>query len=366
MSRRFLLFILSLYLAMAVSSAIAQSNKAWYRYDDLKKDLSGYKDSTGKIKIRARFSGLGRARVFRNIIAVSESPSNTYYLLKNGKKLAPDSLYVWDMTFDCEQEGKIRFRDPVTDKVGFLDSRGNVVIPANYNDARPFYNGLALVIHHAKRLCLDGKPYDIEKCEHWMWEGTTALIDTTGRIVADHLDDDQTRNLDWYSAQLNKAPAEGDGYRSFKTVDGRYYTFLNYESEFHQWFYKSFLPAAIAGNFALYDQVRLESRSKRRKERCYKKPVFIRKYSGRMKLKLKAIQNRTIETVIFPSKLNPFIHTTKDFAAYYTDCNEHNEAKYPVFEVITTRQLKGGNPMQERYEFLRTVMGYQLISVTFE
>lgn len=319
MSPKFLLFILCLYLAMVVSSSVAQVN-----------------------------------------------PSGTHYRLKSGKKVRLDSIYVSDMTFDCEQEGKIRFHDPITDKVGFLGSRGQVVIPAKFNDARPFYNGLALVMHDAKRVCLDGKPYERGKCEHWMWDGVTALIDTSGRIVADHLNDDLIRNLNWYSAKLCKAPSAVKAYTSFKTIDGQYYSILNYEAEFNNWFYDCFLPGAVAGKLVLYDKVRVESMSSRGKEKSYAKNTFRTKYADVMKIKLKAIQSRAIETVIFPSRLNPFIQTSKEFRPYYTDCDEPNEARYPVFEVITTIQVKGGNPKQEHYEFLRTEVGYKLFGVAWQ
>ena len=93
---------------------------------------------------------------------------SSYYLLKNEKKIGKDSVYVWDMVFDCESEGMIRFRDSKTDKVGFFDGKGKVTIPAIYSDALPFRNNVAVVIKDAKRTCFDGKLYRREKpCEHW-------------------------------------------------------------------------------------------------------------------------------------------------------------------------------------------------------
>ena len=44
-----------------------------------------------------------------------------------------DSVYIFDNTPDCENEGFIRFRDHKTDKAGMFNRNGNIVIPAEYN-----------------------------------------------------------------------------------------------------------------------------------------------------------------------------------------------------------------------------------------
>ncbi|RYE16195.1 MAG: WG repeat-containing protein, partial [Sphingobacteriaceae bacterium] len=234
-------FILLFLMTGIWQPAVAQ-NRNWYSYYNAKTGLYGFKDGSGKVKIPARFNDLIRANRFRNIVAVMEGESGkSYYLLKNGQKVARDSLFVWDMSYDCEQEGKIRFHDPVTDKVGFLDQNGQVKIPAVYNDAQPFYNGLALVIHNGKRICADGKPFNKDSCEHWSWNGTTALIDTNGVILADSIDVTKTENLNWYTLKTTTQPADTALYTSFKAKKNGFYNFINYEKEFKNWFYQQFL-----------------------------------------------------------------------------------------------------------------------------
>ncbi len=61
-----------------------------------------------------------------------------YYKLADGLVLGEDSVYASDAIFDCESDGKIRFDDRVTDKIGFFDNNGRIVEPAVYNDASRF------------------------------------------------------------------------------------------------------------------------------------------------------------------------------------------------------------------------------------
>ena len=233
--RHIKLCLFLLLILLLASPVFAQINNNWYIYHDVKKEVNGYKDSKGKIKILARFNGLTSALVFRNIIAVSDAVTNkSYYLLKSGKKVGTDSLYVWDMSFDCEQEGKIRFRDNNTDKVGFFGTNGKVAIPAKYSDARPFYNGLAVVLHHGKRICAGGGEVNMKNpCEHWSWDGITAIINSRGQIVADSLDINKLQNINWYSRQIGNTSANDATRVSIKAKNGTYYSFINYEKEFN-------------------------------------------------------------------------------------------------------------------------------------
>ncbi|RZL62018.1 MAG: WG repeat-containing protein, partial [Pedobacter sp.] len=154
----------------------------------------------------------------------------SYYLLKNGKKIGRDSLYIWDMTYDFEQEEKIRFRDLKTDKVGFFGPNGKIIIPAIYDDAQPFRNGTAVVLYNARHICADGSIYDPKHpCEHWNWDGITALIDTENNVIADSLDLNSLSYINWYSMKKSDKPADTILQRSYKSKDGHYLSFLDYE-----------------------------------------------------------------------------------------------------------------------------------------
>ncbi len=364
---RIILCLSFIVLTRLVASAQVPGN--WYSYYNAKKDLYGFKDAKGKVKISARFNAATRAWTFRNIIAVTDGNTNqSYYLLKNGKKVAKDSLYVWDMTYDCEQEGAIRFRDPVTDKVGFLGSNGNIIIPAVYNDAQAFHNGLALVIYNGKRRCADGTPYQAD-CEHWYWQGTTALINSSGAIVADSVDERTTENINWYSLKIAGQPADTGLYNSLKGKGGKYYTFINYNKEFEQWFYQSFLTKANTPYISAlsFDEVTVEGLYKHTLRKTYPKAAFIKTFKTVLQRKMAAIKRRQVETAISGEDLNLFIYHNKKYEAYYTDCGEPNTAQYPLFEVITThyRSLHQFD-YQEHFSFLRTAWGYKLIAVALK
>ena len=351
-------------------SAAAQKTNNWYSYYNTKTDLYGFKDAKGKIKIPARFNALTRAWTFRNIIAVMDGNTNkSYYLLKNGQKVAGDSLFVWDMSYDCEQEEKIRFHDEITDKVGFLGKDGKITIPAVYNDAQPFYNGLALVVYNGKRICADGKPFNKDSCEHWSWDGPTALINDRGVILADSIDVMTTENLNWYSLKKTAQPAGSALYTSFKAKNSGFYNFINYEKEFKSWFYRQFLLNLNQKTLSEYcfDEVTVKGLFKQTLRKSYTKSNFLKQFVLVLKTKMTAIKQRKLETVIFSEGLNLFIYHSKKYNAFYTDCGEPNTAKFPLFDVVTSHYNKKKQyDYQEHFSFLRTANGYRLISVSLK
>ncbi|MFD1257962.1 WG repeat-containing protein [Mucilaginibacter terrae] len=279
-----------------------------------------------------------------------------------------DSLYVWDMTYDCEQEDAIRFRDPVTDKVGFLGKNGNLAIRANYNDARPFYNGLALVVHDGKRVCADGTPYKAG-CEHWSWDGKTALINRQGEIVADNINLMVTDHLNWYSCKIADSPADTTLHTSFKTKNNKYYTFINYQKEFKKWFYQQFITGLQAGKLSSYcfDELIVEGLWKQTIRKPYNKVAFTKQYSAVLQKKMGAVNQRKVEVFTVSEALNPYIYDSKNFKVFYTDCGDANEAKFPSFDVITSHYTTSHQlNYQEHFSFLKTANGYKLIGVALK
>jgi hypothetical protein len=344
-----------------------EADDCLHSYHKAGKSIYGYKDAKGSIKIPAQFEGLPPASKFRNIVAVTEAASyKSYYLLRNGHKVGRDSVYVFDMTYDCEQEGMIRFRDPKGDKVGFLGKDGKVVIPAVYNDAGPFHNGLALVLHDGKRICADGTPYIANACEHWIWEGTTALINDRGDVVADSIHLTDTENLNWYSYKTRDGQADTTIYTSLKVKGDRYLTFINYQKEFTNWFYQYLLNGLPAGNLSddCFEEVTVEELWKRSLRKRYSKASFSKKYVTLLQERMSSIKQKKVELFIVREELNAMIFESKAFQPYYTDCGEPNSAQFPAFEVITenfdTRQQTS---YQEHFSFLRTAKGYKLIAI---
>jgi hypothetical protein len=364
-------YLLLLLLTMLItSSSYGQQLGNWYSYYDQKTDLTGYKNGLGQVKLSPRFGGLTKAVVFRNIIAVTDQRTNTsYYLLKNGNIRAKDSLYVWDMTFDCEQEGKIRFRDPKTDKVGFLGIDGKISIGALYSDAQPFHNGLALVLYNGKRICGDGSAFSKQTpCEHWTWDGVTALIDQKGNIVADSLDIDNIRNVNWNSMHISNEPANTALRISLKAKNGRYLSFINYEKEFTQWFNNEYLNNILpASEASLFNTVCVEGLFNNQIRKMYPSKTFYKAFGQALQLKLQRIKTIKTKLQIIPDALNTMIYTQKQFKTYYTDCGDANVAEYPLFNVVVSyAQSSKQTDYQEHFSFLRTSNGYKLIEVAWK
>lgn len=208
-------------------------------------DLIGFKDEQGAVRITPKLSPMfTMARRFDQIIATGEDTARgyrTYYLLKDGRQVAPDSVYFFDNAAICESEGSIRFRDRRRDKVGFLDGNGQVLIPAELSDASAMRNGMVVALKGATRSCADpgGK---IEGCEHLGWKGgTELLIDRHGKTLVDGFDSRRTAALDWFSRQVSDQPSSDPRRVSFKGVDGRYYSFIDIEKDFAVWFKDEFL-----------------------------------------------------------------------------------------------------------------------------
>jgi len=359
---------LALFITLKFCNRVnGQAKNNWYYFRDKKTGLVGYKDVKGNIKIPAKFGGLTNQLVFSDVIAVYEDKTGkSYYLLKNGKKFGIDSLYVWDNSYDYINEGKIRFRDKKTDKVGFFDKTGKIIIPALYNDARPFHNGLALTVHNGKRVCLDGSIYnDKEPCEDWSWNGVSALIDTHNKIIADKIDITETDNIDWYAVKITNSVPDTTLYTSFKTTNGTFYSFLNYEKEFKNWFYKSYLNNLNyqALSTDCYDKINFEDTFIKQIRNDYSKSYFLQQYESLLYKLMRSIKAKSVETNIFHEDLNPYIFAGKSFSAFYIN-GEPDGQKYPVFNVVTTNYTKTRTlDYQNQFSFIRTHTGYKLIGV---
>ena len=140
---------LQIVLLLLLVNVVAKAQDRWTAFYDEDDYRSGFKNAKGEVMITPKFMGFTAANWFDKVMAAMQDSSgifDSYYLLKDGTRFGKDSLYVFDMTFDCEQEGFIKFKDPITDKVGMFDEHGKVAIPAMYNDMTRFYNGVVVAL----------------------------------------------------------------------------------------------------------------------------------------------------------------------------------------------------------------------------
>jgi hypothetical protein len=372
---------LIMFLFLNIYTLFSQSeNQNWIQFRD-KEDLIGYKNAEGIIMIEPKFTFITNSLIFENIIPVFEktntqnkkdSTNIEYYLLKNGKKLGVDSLYVFDFTLDCENENKIRFRDHKTDKVGFFDQNGKVILPAIYNDASPFYNGFAVVIKDAKRICWEGEEYSNKNpCEHWGWKGKTQIINYKNQLILDNVDYNQILNIDWYSLKINPSEINPDNI-TFKAEDGNLYSFTNTQKEFERWFYDQFINNIDEAYFLIncFENITIQ-KNKYLKSKEFKNAKFkdyawaidkkenVYKNNKEFILKiLKAISSKKLNVNISDS-LGPILFDDNKF--YYNNCGGYLNEKHPYFGVYITKEH---GLTQYSLGFIRTETGYKLITIS--
>jgi len=293
----------------------------------------------------------------QNILAVIEDKDGkylSYYVLKNGKVVARDSVFFFDNAPDCESEGFIRFRDYANDKVGMLDSNGRVVIPAAYDFLSMVRNGMVVALRGATKVNAD--------TEHPGWSGgQNLLIDTNDRILAENFDND--RGVNFYSVQKSPLQSADKTRRSFLATDGQYYSFIIYDVEFQQW---------ITTNLRL--QLSKEKLLKASVEQITSwdegdgwisepKEIFVKRNFEAIRSRLREVGSPKGKYHVSTDGLNPYTYDSPKYGMYFNSCREPKEWQYPVLDLVIDHQ-ENGESVQDHFGFLRTDEGYKLIEVT--
>lgn len=341
----------------------AQENEVWKAFWNSDTTLIGFKDSRGETVIPPKFMGLTMANRLEHIMAAMETTSDgveSYYLTKDMKVVARDSLYFWDNAPDCESEGFIRVYDKHHDLVGMLNRRGEVVIPAEYNMLSRVMNGMVVALKGAR------KHYDKHErhtgCKHYRWKGgQTYLIDTSNNILVK--DFSVEFELDFYSLSKNYAPSDNTEKTSFLGVDGQYYTFVNFTKAFEAWF-----SAELLENISVEKLVSLahDSVTYWDDERGWfveHARDFARRNSSFINAEWGKLQKDKVEYDIFLESLNPYIYTSEKYEQYFNNCGEGKDWQYPVISLVITYNRRG-DFYQNSYQFLKTENGYRLVSAS--
>lgn len=339
-----------------------QDHRSWTAFWNEDATRMGFRDPDGSTRIEPRYSGFTTARKFDDIVAVMEDHGDrqeAYYLTKSGDIIGRDTIYFVDNGPDCESEGFIRFRDRRTGLAGLYDGAGGIAVPAEYNDITNVRNGMAAALKGARKKAPGAGRED--ECGHVIWEGGREyLIDTRNRVLVDGFPYDP--GLNFYSLTIRKEPAPEKDRRSFRGVDGNYYSFVDYKKEFQAW-----LTAVMGGSF---------SRETLMENSCrdiyfWKEPDGWAAESSRsfIDLNFELIRSRLSEWnkenaghFIAMEGLNPFIFKSAEFDPYYNNCGEPKDWQYPVMSLVIQHQT-GGDSAQDQFDFLRTENGYKLISV---
>lgn len=350
--------ILILYIFFSLGShfVFAQNDAVWTAFYNKDTTLIGFKDKNGVIKIEPKFMGMTTARKFENIIAVTEESGDSwknYYLTKTGKIVGRDSLYIFDNSPDCENEGFIRFRDTKTDKMGIFNADGKIVIPADYSNITKVRNGMVIVLKDAKKE-IDG--------EHFFWRGGKEfLIDINNKVLIDNFryNDD----LNFYSLEKSKEPSKDPTRESFLGSDEQYYSFINFDKEFKYWLEKTLLKDLSKANLEKHSFEKITYWREPDGWVSESKMKFIHQNYTYLKLKLLELKNPKTDYFVSGNGLNPFIFETAEFDMYYNNCNEAKDWQFPVKTIVINPKNKA-DFKQDHIEFLRTENGYKLISVS--
>lgn len=282
-------FIHTLLILFSVF-CFGQKDMNWYAFYNSDSTKIGYKDAEGNVKIEPKFETYFVEKVFKNVIIVSEKisekESKNYYINKEGKKFGIDSTYIFDFEYARESEGKIKFRDEKTDKVGFFDKNGKVLIPAVYNDAGDFHNGLAMIMKNGIRKCWkedNGKQPEYPNCEHWSWEGKTMLINAKNQELFEIPKEYFSNSIDYNDIYKNfklNGNVDSDIYTTYKGTDGNTYSFYSSEMDFKKWFETKFLPDFKAnGKISSKYFDKIIELQRENKSRNISNTIFLNEYS---------------------------------------------------------------------------------------
>ncbi|MCV2486185.1 WG repeat-containing protein [Flavobacterium sp. SH_e] len=343
--------------ALFTCSVFAQSNDIWTSFSNKDSTLTGFKDKNGVVKIEPKFTGFTIAQKFENIMAVSEEENGkwkSYYLTKKGKIVGRDSLYSFDNSPDCENEGFIRFRDSKTDKMGVFNAEGKIAIPAEYSSITKVRNGMTIVLKDAIRTKIDD--------EHFTWTGGKEfLIDINNKILVENFA--YSDDLNFYSIEKSKEPSKDKTRDSFLGVDGQYYSFINYNKEFKYWLEINLLKDLSKTNLEKHAFEKIIYWKEPDGWINSPKTKFISQNYTYIKLKLQELKNPKTDYFISSDGLNQFIFETGEYDVYFNNCRESKDWMYPTMDVIINPK-NNTDRGQDHFEFLRTENGYQLISVS--
>lgn len=347
---------------ISCSTLYGQNTDAWTLIWNKDSTLTGYQDKNGIVKIEPKFTGFQTANKFDNIIAVTEEVDGkwkNYYLTKSGKIVGRDSLFSFDNTPDCENEGFIRFMDRKTDKIGMFNKNGQIVIPAEYNDLTNVINGLIVGLKDAEKKYWDKELHT--GCNHFNWSGgKQVLLDTLNKVLVDNFALDYNLNLN--SVKRTNIPNADTIRTSFLSKDGSYYSFIDFEKEFKQWllndlFVNLTLEKLVA---ASYETIIWESINGWAKT---DKQIFIMNNFNRLNNGMKEIISPNCDYHISSDGLNPYMYEGEEFEKYFNNCRQAKYWIYPTMTIIISHKKTRNNLSQNHYQFLKTDNGYKLISV---
>jgi hypothetical protein len=176
MNRRYIIWIGLIFIwAFPVHGDIsAEGRKCWLPAQDFKEVSDCIKLSkNGQLFIASRY--LRQLSFEKNGLAVVYSEKEGWMYVNRKGRVIISGVAAMDNGADVFHDGLVRFSQ--NKKWGFADEKGKVIIPAIYDCAFNFENGLAKVNQGCEIKCVD------QECEHFYFSGGEWFyINTKGEI----------------------------------------------------------------------------------------------------------------------------------------------------------------------------------------
>jgi len=339
-------------------------------------DLVGYKSTQGQTIIKPRFSK-AHAQKLEDIMIVSESKKDqdeSFYLTRSGKKLNNVKAYKYGKSYECENEGFIRFKDPDSDMVGLFNKDGKVVIPAEYNDLSQVHFGLVRAYKNAEKQKAHNQTYSFGYkyyqdhlrggCNHINWiGGDKQLLNTKNELLIEKFN--HKGRLDFSSLIIQEEASENPAKESFLGTDGSYYVFTNIEKDFEQWIAEDFLRGIDTETLIMNTMDSIMHADKEGEWTVESKSDFYDKNAKEIINRLSGLSAEKLDYRVRLIELNPKAYNRSYFSRYYNNCGQSIKAKYPVLE-LRRDDYSSDKIKRTVLRFLKTDTDYKIIDVRLE
>lgn len=363
-------YLLLIFILISLS-AYSQDNN-WYPFEigEEEKALTGYKDAEGNIMIEPRFKGYLMLRIpFTDIIAVEEELEEeriAYYLSKDGRKFGQDSMYIFDMAFDCEREGFIRFQPDGQDRTGLFNRKGEIVIPPDYNYISEVNNGLLIGLKNARKEHWDKDHDKNGGCDHWSWvDGTEYLLDTANNVLIENFK--YNPHHDFHSMRVEDKSSADTLRDSYLGINGKYYIFVNNEKTFRYWFFNEFLQDLTKEGLKRNSFKYISWQDKSHYGMTRNKILIDTNYEL-IKDRISEVLKDNYEYFISLDRYLSFrveYNMGYSFDDYFDNCGNLKYRQYPKFDVVITHHDENGKfGFQDHFDFLKIDGEYKLIGLT--
>lgn len=198
--------------------------------------------------------------------------------------------------------------------------------------------------------------------EHFSWKGgKEILIDINNKILIDSFKYDN--NLNFFSLLITPSPNADTIRQNFKSVSGKYYSFIDFDKEFRSWLKSSLLDNFTKNRLSECSYNKITFWKEPNGWTSEAKSTFLDRNFELVKTKLLELNSKDCDYNIFDEGLNPYIYESDEYKDFFNNCGESKDWIYPIKNIVISYKDKK-DLLQDHFEFLRTDNGYKLISVT--